>query len=156
MRTKLPLFLLVTLLICSCASRPLVYEEMTDDEKTSEATLQLRLETTAVKIGSIAFDFVPEEDQKGLASSVITALKVIQDILEAGDLEKLTKELISRTIGDFEVLGANIQDIANDAFDLFNGWVNLPNVNDYLPEVVRDRLLAFIRGGIAGLEPYAA
>lgn len=156
MKTKVPLFLLVTLLICSCASRPLVYEDMTEDEQASEAALQLRLETTATKIAGIAFDFVPEDDQKGLAGSVITALKVIQDILESGDLEKLTKELIARTIGDFEVLGANIQEIANDAFDLFNGWVNLPNVNEYLPEVVRDRLLAFIRGGIAGLEPYAA
>lgn len=154
MKTKAPLLLVMMLCIASCASRPLVYEEMTEQERQDEVQLQERLETSAESIAGIVFDFIDEEDQANLAETVIKALSSIQQILATGDIEQLTKDLIDRTIGDLKVLSVEVDDLAQDAFDLFYGWIDLPNINDILPEVVRDRLLAFVQGAITGLEPY--
>ena len=74
--------------------------------------------------------------------------------MASGDPEQFLKTLIDDTIGDLKLLGANIGDIASDAIDLFTGWIDLPTVNDYLPVVVKDRLLSFVRGAIRGLEAY--
>lgn len=155
MKTKLPLLLLVMLCISACASRPLVYSEMDDAQRDDEAKLQLNLENSASTIAGLAFKFVEEDKRENLAKSVITALSLVQDALLSGDPEQMVKDLIDRTIGDLQLLGTDIGDVAKDAFDLFAGWIDLPNINDYLPEVVRDRLLAFVRGAITGLTPYA-
>jgi hypothetical protein len=154
MRTKAP-FLLVFLLLAACSSRPLVYEEMTEPERADELELHTTLTNTAETIADLAFKFVDEDKRANLAESVIKALKLVQAALESGDPEKFLKTLIDDTLGDIELLGANIGEVAKDAIDLFRGWIDLPNLNEYLPEVIRDRLLAFVRGAIEGLSKHA-
>jgi hypothetical protein len=155
MKTKASLLLIMLLCVSACgSSRPLVYEEMTETERTAETNLQDNLNNTAATIADLAFKFVDEDKRANIAESVVKALKIVQGVLESGDNEQLVKGLIDQTIGDLELLGTDIDEVAKDAFDLLNGWINLPNITEYLPEVVRDRLLAFVNGAISGLEEY--
>lgn len=157
-RTGSILLILVALMfVPSCSmtgSRPLNYDEMTEQEKTDEAKLQQRLEKTAGTVAKIAFDLVPEGQRKDIANKVYTALKTIDGLLGA----KTNKELIGKTLDGLQELvkgiGKDIRSVAQDALDLFSGWVDLPELNDLLPPVITDRLRAFIKGALAGLEPY--
>jgi len=154
MKTKTSLLLIMLLCVSACASRPLVYEEMTEDEQKDELELHQTLDKAAETIAGLAFKFVDEDQRSNLAESVVKALKLVEAALASGDPEQFLKTLIDDTIGDLKLLGANIGEIATDAIDLFTGWIDLPNINDYLPVVVKDRLLSFVRGAIRGLEAY--
>ena len=154
MKTKIPLLLVMLLCFSACASRPLVYEEMTETEQADELELHQTLNSAAATIADLAFKFVDEDKRANLAESVIKALNLIESALASGDPEQFTKDLIDQTLGDLNLLGVDLGEVAKDAIDLFTGWIDLPNVNDYLPEVVRDRLLSFVRGAIAGLSEY--
>jgi len=154
MKTKTSLLLIMLLCVSACASRPLVYEEMTEDEQKDELELHQTLDKAAETIAGLAFKFVDEDQRSNLAESVVKALKLVEAALASGDPEQFLKTLIDDTIGDLKLLGASIGEIATDAIDLFTGWIDLPNINDYLPVVVKDRLLSFVRGAIRGLEAY--
>lgn len=153
MKTMFPM-LVLALLVVSCASRPLVYDEMDDAEKEAESKLQANLESTAEGIAVLAFKFVDEDKRADLAKKVSDPLVLIQGLLESGDSDAIVKDLIDRTLGELKLLGADIGEVAKDAFDLFSGWIAIPNLNDHLPEVIKDRLLAFVKGAVAGLSEY--
>lgn len=153
---------LLALALClvtpSCSSfggnRPLNYEDMTEQEKNDEAAFQTKISNTAKPIAKIAFDLIPAEKRKDLAVKVLAVLKTIDGALGA----KTNKELIGQTLdalqGLVKSIDKDIRAVAQDAFDLFSGWIDIPNLNDLLPAVVVDRLRAFITGAMAGLEPF--
>lgn len=150
--------LLVLFFVPSCGSltgnRPLSYDDMTAQEKTDEAAFQGKIAKTAEPIARIAFDLIPADKRKDLAVKTYDILKTIDGLLAA----KNNKELIAQTLdalqGLVKGIDKDIQSVAQDAFDLFNGWVNIPNLNELLPAVIVDRLRAFIKGAMLGLEPY--
>jgi len=121
MKTKTSLLLIMLLCVSACASRPLVYEEMTEDEQKDELELHQTLDKAAETIAGLAFKFVDEDQRSNLAESVVKALKLVEAALASGDPEQFLKTLIDDTIGDLKLLGANIGEIATDAIDLFTG-----------------------------------
>jgi len=151
MKTKLvPLFLLV-LFVTSCASRPLIYDEMTPEERDSEASLQGNITNTAETIANAGFKFIDnEEERTKIADSVCDAIEKVLEVL-GGDTNK---DVLTTVLDAFKQISPSIREMAKDAFDLFAGWIDIPNLNDVLPEVIRDRLNAFLLGALAGLQEY--
>ena len=151
MKTKLvPLFLLV-LFVTSCASRPLIYDEMTSEERDSEASLQGNITNTAETIANAGFKFIDnEEERTKIADSVCDAIEKVLEVL-GGDTNK---DVLTTVLDAFKQISPSIREMAKDAFDLFAGWIDIPNLNDVLPEVIRDRLNAFLLGALAGLQEY--
>lgn len=135
-----------------CASTPLNYADMTEIQVQDEKDLQQRIERTAQPIARIGMQFVDADKRGKLAAQIVELLESIERTLVSTDASGWQRELISQTAKHLTLLTPDIQEVAKDAFDLFNGWVNLPGLNDIIPDVIRDRLLAFIRGAVAGLK----
>ena len=146
---SLPL-LLVAFLVVSCASRPLVYDEMNDEEKADETKLQANIELTAKTLADVGFRFLDKEEQTTNADKVGAILDKVQSAMATETNQDLIYEVLD-AVTDFS---PDIRETAKDAFDLFNGWINIPNLSDVIPEVIRDRLAAFVRGALAGLSSY--
>ena len=146
---SLPL-LLVAFLVVSCASRPLVYDEMNDEEKADETKLQANIELTAKTLADVGFRFLDKEEQTTNADKVGEILDKVQSAMATETNQDLIYEVLD-AVTDFS---PDIRETAKDAFDLFNGWINIPNLSDVIPEVIRDRLAAFVRGALAGLSSY--
>ena len=151
MKTKLVPLFLIALFITSCASRPLIYDEMTPDERDSEASLQGNIENTAKTIANAGFKFIEDEAERTkIADSVSDAIEKVLEVLGAD----ANKDLLGAVLDTFKQISPSIREMAKDAFDLFAGWIDIPNLNDILPEVIRDRLNAFLLGALAGLQEY--
>ena len=146
---SLPL-LLVAFLVVSCASRPLVYDEMNEEEKADETKLQANIELTAKTLADVGFRFLDKEEQTTNADKVGAILDKVQSAMATETNQDLIYEVLD-AVTDFS---PDIRETAKDAFDLFNGWINIPNLSDVIPEVIRDRLAAFVRGALAGLSSY--
>lgn len=136
-----------------CSSTPLVYAEMTQEQQQDEKNLQAKIEHAARPIARIGMKLVTDvAKRKELAGKVVSVLETVEKVLASKNAGDWQKALIGQTAEHLKALTPEIQDLAQDAFDLFRGWIDLPGLNDVIPEVIRDRLLAFVRGAIAGLK----
>ena len=151
MKTKLLPLLLFVLFVTSCASRPLVYDEMTPEEQASELKLQGNLANTAKTIADIGFKLIEDEAERTKIADQVT--EVIDQVLVALEIEA-NKDLLAQVLAAFNQISPDIREMAKDAFDLFAGWIDIPNLNDLLPEVIRDRLRSFLTGAHLGLADY--
>lgn len=144
------LFLLV--LLCTGCATPLMYSEMTDEQRQKEADLQSRIERAAQPIASIGMRAVTDPERRAaIARQVLSALETIERVLASRNASDWQRALIDETARHLKELTPDIQELAQDAFDLFNGQINVAGLNEVIPEVIRDRLLAFVRGAKNGL-----
>jgi len=149
------LLTLVSMMLPGCGSTPLVYSDMTQEQKQDEEKLQQRLERAAQPIARIGMRLVDDPaKQTAIAKQVVSALDTVEKVLASKNASDWQKAAIAKTAEHLQLLTPDIQELAQDAFDLFNGQINLPGLNDVIPEVIRDRLLAFIRGAKAGLSEF--
>lgn len=152
MRKLVPVLPLLILFMTACAT-PLRYSEMTPDQRDQETVLQGRIQAVSASIAKLGLNSIKDvEQRKKLVNQVLPLLQSAVKILQSKSASEWKTELIAQTVAHLKELNSDIQAVASDAFDLFNGWVNLPGLNDLLPDVVRDRLLAFLNGAIMGLQ----